>query len=154
MRRWEIRLSHAATLAVAASGIAYFWMKHLIVNDDPFSVVNHPWQPLMLALHVVTAPVLVFVTGLVLRSHMLKKLAAGERPNRRSGLSSMVTLPVMIVSGYLLQVVTNPLASRIVLVAHLASSAIFVIAYAAHQWVSFRARRQTASRAVAPRQVA
>jgi len=153
MKRWETRLSHAATIAVASTGIAYFWMKYLLENDDPFSVVNHPWQPLMLALHVIAAPVLVFVVGLIVRSHMLKKLAGGERTNRGSGLASMITLPVMILSGYLLQVVSAPLLARIVLLAHLVSSAVFVVTYAAHQLVSFRSGRPIA-RAASARRVA
>ena len=138
MKRWEAWLSHTTTITVAATGVAYFWMKYLVENLDPFSVVNHPWQSSMLSLHVVSAPVLVFVTGLIVRSHILKKLAGGARSNRRSGLVSMVALPLMIVSGYLLQVVPHPGLAEIVLVLHLGSSVIFVVTYIAHQIESVR----------------
>jgi hypothetical protein len=140
MKLWERWLFHVSTIVLAVSGVAYFVMKYFIENDDPFSVVNHPWQPLMLSLHVVAAPVLVFVTGLIVQSHIRKKLDSGGRSNRSSGLASMVSLPVMIVSGYLLQVVSSPLAAQIVLVFHIGSSVVFLVTYIAHQIGTLRLR--------------
>ncbi len=138
MKPWEIRLSHISTLLVTLSGLAYLWMKYAMETDDPFSIVNHPWQPAMLSLHVLVAPVLVFVVGLMVQSHIQKKLRSSVSSNRSSGILSMATLPVMIVSGYMLQVVTAPLLASITLGMHLVSSSIFVITYATHQVVSYR----------------
>ncbi len=138
MKPWEIWLSHISTLLVTLSGLAYFWMKYAMQTDDPFSIVNHSWQPSMLGLHVLAAPFLVFIIGLMVQSHIQKKLRSGARSNRGSGLLSMATLPVMIASGYMLQVVTAPLLASITLGAHLVSSSIFVITYATHQVVSYR----------------
>ena len=138
MKPWEIWLTRISTLLVTLSGLAYFWMKYAMQTDDPFSIVNHPWQPAMLSLHVLVAPFLVFVVGLMVQSHIQKKLRSGTSSNRSSGLLSMVTLPVMIASGYMLQVVTAPVLASITLSLHLVSSSIFVITYAAHQVVSYR----------------
>ena len=145
MKPWEIWLSHISTIVVTVSGTAYFWMKYAIETDDPFSIVNHPWQPAMLGLHVVAAPVLVFVVGMMVQSHIQKKLESGTRANRASGLVSMVTMPVMIVSGYMLQVVTSPLLANVALTLHLASSLVFALTYVAHQVISFRLSRKSAS---------
>ena len=143
MRPWEIWLSHISTFLVTVSGVAYLWMKYFMETNDPFAVVNHPWQPAMLSLHVLVAPVLVFVVGLMVQSHIQKKLRSGTNSNRSSGLASMVTLPVMIASGYMLQVVTAPLLASITLGLHLVSSSIFVITYLTHQVVSYRLARKS-----------
>ena len=138
MKPWEIWLSHISTLLVTVSGLAYLWMKYAMGTDDPFSIVNHPWQPAMLSLHVMAAPLLVFVVGLMVQSHIQKKLRGGAKSNRGSGLLSMATLPVMIASGYMLQVVTAPGLASITLGMHLVSSSLFVITYAVHQVISYR----------------
>ena len=138
MKPWETWLARISTFLVTLSGLAYFWMKYAMRTDDPFSIVNHPWQPAMLGLHVLVAPFLVFVVGLMVQSHIQKKLRSGASSNRSSGLLSMATLPVMIASGYMLQVVTAPLLATITLGMHLVSSSIFVITYATHQVVSYR----------------
>lgn len=143
MRPWEIWLSHISTFLVTVSGVAYLWMKYFMETNDPFAIVNHPWQPAMLSLHVLVAPVLVFVVGLMVQSHIQKKLRSGTNSNRSSGLASMVTLPVMIASGYMLQVVTAPLLASITLGLHLVSSSIFVITYITHQVVSYRLARKS-----------
>lgn len=138
MKRWEAWSSHVATIVVTASGLAYLWMKYAMENDDPFAVVNHPWQSAMLGLHVLAAPFLVFVIGLVANNHILKKLRGGVSTNRRSGIVSIVSLPMMIVSGYMLQVVTTAWLIQVALIAHLASSSVFVLTYGTHLVVSWR----------------
>ena len=143
MRPWEIWLSHISTLLVTVSGVAYLWMKYFMETADPFAIVNHPWQSAMLSLHVLVAPALVFVVGLMVQSHIQKKLRSGTNSNRSSGLVSMVTMPVMIASGYMLQVVTAPLLASITLGLHLVSSSIFVTTYLAHQVVSYRLARRS-----------
>ena len=142
MKPWEIWLSHVSTFLVTVSGVLYLWMKYLMETDDPFSLVNHPWQPAMLSLHVMVAPVLVFVVGLMVQSHIQKKLRSGASSNRGSGLASMVTLPVMIVSGYMLQVVTAPWVASLTLALHLLSSSVFVVTYLTHQVVSYQLSRK------------
>ena len=77
MKRWEILLFHILTIAVAVSGLMFFWMKYLMEIDDPFSIVNHPWQSGMLSVHVIVAPVLVFVTGLLGRAMGGGRFAVG-----------------------------------------------------------------------------
>jgi len=144
VKRWERGLFHASTAVVAASGVLYFWMKYVMESNDPFSIVNHPWQPGMLAAHVLAAPVLVFVTGLIADSHVRRKLRSGARSNRSSGVLSLIVLFPMIVSGYLLQVLTGPLLIRIMIVVHVGSSFFFVVTYFVHQVVSFRLRKPAA----------
>ena len=75
MRPWERRAFNLAAVAVTVTGVAYFWMKYVVRNDDPFAVVNHPWQAAMLALHVLASPPFILIFGIVLNSHIIVTLA-------------------------------------------------------------------------------
>jgi hypothetical protein len=143
MRRWERWAFNLAALAVAASGFAYFWMKYLVQPEDPFAVVNHPWQSAMLHLHVLASPPFVLVFGVILNSHIMKKLRATRIPNRRTGLTSLGTFMLMIGSGYLLQVATSEVWLQALVVLHVASSTVFTLAYGSHLVISYKlVRRQ------------
>jgi hypothetical protein len=137
MNRWETWLLHVLTAVVTITGIVYFWMKYLLETGDPFQVINHPWQPFMLKSHILVAPALIFAVGLITKSHILRKLNT-TRVNRFSGGLALFSFPCMVISGYLLQVVTDETGSRIVLVLHLVTGVLFAGAYLIHQMITFR----------------
>jgi len=141
MRRWERWTFNALSLAVAVTGFAYLWMKYAVQNDDPFAVVNHPWQTSMLGLHVVASPALILIFGIIFNSHVMKKLSATRLPNRRSGFISLGTFAAMVVSGYLLQVSSSEAWLTALVVLHVTSGAVFSIVYAAHLVISARLAR-------------
>ncbi|MCB9916482.1 MAG: hypothetical protein H6828_15245 [Planctomycetes bacterium] len=97
---WSV---HASNLAVGGTGLVYGWMRYLAVPADEFAVVNHPWQPLMQHLHVLAAPLLVFVVGLLWRDHVWRRWRAGQRSHRRSGVGLALGFAPLVLSGYLLQ---------------------------------------------------
>ena len=150
MKPWERWTFNLLTLVVAVTGFAYFWMKYLIASDDPFAIVNHPWQGAMLALHVLAAPGMLLMFGILLNSHIMKKIGATRVPNRRSGLVSFATFFLMSISGYLLQVVTGEQALRLMLGVHLASGAIFSLVYVGHLAISVRLARAQVARRMQP----
>lgn len=141
MSRWESWVSHISTVIVTVSGVIYLWMEYFMKTDDPFALVNHPWQPTMLGIHVIAAPMLTFVLGLFINSHIRKKLASRIRSNRISGLAALFTFPAMIVSGYVLQISTSELLSKVSLVMHLTASGVFALTYLIHQVISIRLNR-------------
>ena len=106
MTRWKKSSFSALAMTVSLSGGAYGWMKYLLTTDDPFAVVNHPLQPLMLHLHVASAPAFLVLFGILLDSHVAERIGR-DLPNRGSGLLSFGTILVMSVSGYALQIVTG-----------------------------------------------
>ena len=142
MRPWERRAFNLLALVVAATGFAYFWMKYLLQTDDPFAVVNHPWQPLMLTLHLLTSPPLVLMFGIILNSHVMKQLRVQRTANRTSGLLSFGTFATMVLSGYLLQVTTDQWWLQALVAVHVGSGAVFTVAYAVHLVVSTRLLRK------------
>jgi hypothetical protein len=107
-------------------------MKYAMKSDDPFAVANHPLQPWMLSAHVVAAPFLVFAFGWIFSDHIWPKLIQPGGPNRPSGLWAMAMIVPMTLSGYFLQTTTNEVILRAMSIAHWATSALFVAAYAGH----------------------
>ena len=141
MRRWERWSFNGLNVAVTATGVAYFYMKYLLRTDDPFALINHAWQPSMLALHVVSAPCLILFFGIVLRSHIFQKLTSTQHVDRRTGWVSLLSFSGMALSGYLLQVASNPAWLGALVVLHVATSLVFVVGYCAHLIIGWRQAR-------------
>lgn len=141
MKRWERWTFNGLSLVIAATGFAYFWMKYFIAQQDPFAVVNHPWQTAMLNLHLVASPMLILIFGIVFNSHVMKKLRVPRLPNRRSGYVSLGTFAAMVSSGYLLQIASSEAWLQALVIVHVASGTLFTVVYGAHLVVSVRLAR-------------
>ena len=138
MKQWERWSFNGLNIVVAITGLAYLYMKYVLPSDDPFAVVNHPWQSSMLSLHVVVAPFVILLFGIVLRSHIIKKLISNSRPDRRTGWISLISFSTMALSGYLLQVATSFAWLNALVVFHIATSIVFIIGYGAHLVIGWR----------------
>ena len=68
--------------------------------------IHHPLQPLVLKLHVLSAPVLVFALGVVYTRHVVRQWRSGRSAGRSSGVGIVSTLLPMVLSGYLIQTVS------------------------------------------------
>ncbi len=141
MKWWEQWAFNALHGVVAVTGIGYFYMKHLVTAVDPFAVINHPWQPAMLSVHVLAAPLFIAFFGMLFRSHTLKKLTSPNAGNRRSGWMSLLSFSAMALSGYLLQVASSPGLLTVMVWAHVATSVIFVAGYSLHLFIGWRLGR-------------
>ena len=153
MKRWERWTFNGLTATVAVTGFVYFWMKYFVESSDPFAVINHPWQTVMLNLHVIASPFFVLIFGIIFNSHVMKKLKATRLPNRRSGYVSLAMFAVMVFSGYLLQVAANEQWLRALVAIHVTSSTVFTLVYAAHLIISAKLAR-VRPQAAAVREVA
>lgn len=122
---------HASVALLTATGALYAWMKYFMRPADEFAVVNHPLQPHMLSAHVVIAPIGVFAFGWIFANHIWPSFV-NRRPNRASGIAAMSLIAPMVLSGYLLQIATADSTRRAMAIAHWLTSAIFLLAYAAH----------------------
>jgi uncharacterized membrane protein YidH (DUF202 family) len=123
---------HASIALTTLTGVVFAAMKYFMKSPDEFAVANHPWQPHMLAAHVVIAPVLVFILGWTFSNHMLPKFRFGDDTRRKSGIVSMSLIAPMALSAYLLQIATNESLRNAMAIAHWVTSGVFVIAYAIH----------------------
>lgn len=132
MNRWEAWAIRAGFGLASASGILYGVMKYFLTNPDPDSRVGHPWQPALLAAHILAAPAAVFGMGLLLRGHVLPRLRRGEREGRVTGLTLLgIGLPVVL-SGYLVQVFTGEAARKATGWLHAAVGLVFALTFLLH----------------------
>lgn len=138
MKRWERWAFNLLSLVVAITGFLYWWMKYVLRSEDPFAVVNHPWQTSVLNLHLLASPSFILVFGIILNSHIMRKLRAGRSPNRTSGLLSLGTFATMVISGYLLQVSSREVWLHTFVALHVTSGVLFSLAYGVHLIINTR----------------
>lgn len=148
--RWSIWLTTAGTLI---TGVAYWWMKDLLPSTDPWAVINHPLQPWALKAHILIAPFMVFSVGLITSRHIWRHYRLGVKKGRRSGLLAALSFGVLVVSGYVLQVVTAETLLRALGWIHLGLGVIYSVAVAAH-WPATRGRQRSEEAPVAVRRPA
>jgi hypothetical protein len=140
LNRGERVLLYVANVAVGLTGVIYAWMRYLVSPADEWAVVNHPWQPQLQHLHVLTAPLLVFAVGVILSGHILSKLLNGRRA-RISGIVLMMLFLPMAASGYLLQVAVTPALRQLWIVVHVGASLLWIALFLVHLVSSVVARR-------------
>jgi uncharacterized membrane protein YgdD (TMEM256/DUF423 family) len=136
----ERRLFAAAAVLTLATGLAYGWMKYLLRGSDPYAVVHHPLQPLMLKLHILVAPVLVFALGVLAVRHIGPQLANGIVAARRSGVLTTAVAAPMVLTGYLIQVLSDERWLRWVGWGHILLGVVFGGAFLAHRLAARRWR--------------
>jgi hypothetical protein len=142
MKRWEAWSVHGSTILVGITGLVYAWMRYLLEPVDPYAVVNHPLQPQAQHLHVLVAPLLVFAAGLIWKNHVWSHFTKGVPQARRTGVSLILTLAPMVVSGYLIQTTITEGWRTTWIVVHCATSAIWLVVYGAHAVAATRRRLQ------------
>ncbi len=128
----EARLNHCANLIVGGTGLVYAWTLYFAESDDEFSLLNHPWQDDVQALHLVTAPLLIFSAATLWKQHIWARMVSGQNKRRRTGLILTSTLFPMIFSGYLLQVAIDPTWRKVWMWVHLIASALWLVGALVH----------------------
>lgn len=142
MTRFEKFSVWSTSLLVAATGIVYGWMKYLVPPGDPFSVINHPLQPLFLKLHILVAPLFLFAIGMVAVRHIWRHFRSGTRRARRTGITAGLSLVPMVATGYLIQVLTGEGLLLAMVVSHVALGLLYLLGFLAHGWVLSRKARR------------
>jgi len=141
IRRFELWFLSLATLAAGLTGLVLFYMKEWLEPVDPFSAVNHPWQPLVLKAHLVAVPLLVFAVGLIFSSHAAERYRTGRRTGRRSGAGLLVLFAPLVLSGVGVQILTNEAWQRGAVWLHLATGVGYLLFFLVHR---LRGRQRTA----------
>jgi Na+/proline symporter len=132
MKRWEAWINHVGWSLTAVSGVLYGVFKYFVANPDPDSRIAHPWQPTLLAVHVLAAPIAIFGFGLLFQRHALVRFFSGQAERRRTGaVMTLLAIPLAL-SGYVLQVLTGDAARRWTGWVHAAVGLVYAIGYAMH----------------------
>ena len=133
MSRFERWAVWTTSLLTAATGLLYVGMKYGLEPREPWAVINHPLQPVVLKAHILVSPLLLFAIGLVATRHVWRHWRSGMVRARRSGVLTMVATAPMALSGYLIQVVTAaPLLAAAQWI-HIATGVAFAAGLALHQ---------------------
>jgi hypothetical protein len=143
MTRFERWAVWSTSIATVLTGLVYLWMKYLLVNDDPFAVVNHPLQPLVLKVHIVVAPLLTFAIGLVALRHIWRHVSTGVRRGRRTGLTMVVAVAPMILTGYLIQAITQEGLLTAMAYSHIGLGIVYAVGLLAHHFAAGGAGRHS-----------
>ena len=130
LERWLLWISGGIT---TVTGLIYAWMKYLLQAPDPYSVVNHPLQPLVLKLHIVVAPFLVFALGAFTVRHVWPQVVSDHPVARRSGLTTAWVAGPMVLTGYLIQVFTDERWLLVVAWGHMGLGTLFVAGFVVHR---------------------
>ena len=135
--RWGVWVTSAIT---AITGVGLLWTKYFMEATDPWAAVNSPLQPWLLKSHVVAAPLLVFAIGLITTRHIWKHFRTRVRMGRRTGLTTGLVLFPMIVSGYLIQVITGRDWLVAIVIVHILTGLVYAAGLGLHQ-LAIRSRR-------------
>lgn len=146
--KWSVWSTSALT---ALTGIGYFVTKYLLSSPDPYAVVNHPAQPWFLKAHVLVSPLLLFALGTIAVGHVWEHYVTGVQASRRTALLTALAVVPMVITGYLIQVLTGEGWIRAMAISHIVFGGLYGIGLAAHTWIIRRANGDAAKRAGARR---
>lgn len=138
--RFHRRFLYLTTLLAMVSGVAYFCMKRFLTPADPWAAINHPLEPWMLKIHILSAPLMLFAVGLITTQHIWRSLRSKLPTGRASGLVFTVAFVPLALGGYSIQIVTQPLALEVLAWSHLALGLACTVALVLHRRV-LRPRR-------------
>lgn len=131
LERWSL---HIAALLTGLTGLLYGWLRYFGQRVGEFGLEPHPLQALLQHLHVIASPLLVFALGMVVRGHVVPMWRSGRAAGRASGIALALILAPMVISGYLVQVVTDPMARVASAWVHGLTSLLFLAGYGTHLW--------------------
>lgn len=134
MSRFQKILLWVTSGLTGATGGIYFVMDRMMEPVGPWAVVNHPLQPWVLKLHIVVAPALIFSIGLIATEHIWKHYQGRVHRARRTGLATMWMIAPMVVTGYLIQSITQQTLLSTIAWAHIVTGVIYLLGIGLHQW--------------------
>lgn len=135
--RWSVWVT---SLLTVITGVGLLWTKYFVQASDPWAVVNSPLQPWLLRTHLIVSPLLVFAIGLITTRHIWRHFRTSVSLGRRSGVTTGLVVFPMIVSGYLIQVLTGRGWLAAMVIVHIATGLVYGAGLTLHQ-VAIRARR-------------
>lgn len=138
MTAFEKNAVWSTTAATAVTGIGLWVTKYMAESSDPWAVINHPLQPWFLKIHILVAPLMIFAVGMITMRHIWAHLKSGLPRARKSGLSALYIGVPMVVSGYLIQTVTQTGLLTALAYVHIVTGLAFCVGFALHQVAATR----------------
>jgi len=140
MNRFQRLLLLWSAALTAGTGVVYWYMDTMLEPVSEWAAVNHPLQPWVLKAHIIVAPILVFAIGLITMEHIWKHYRSAVQRGRRSGLTAMWVIVPMVLSGYLIQSITQESWLTVMVWVHVGTGLLFGLGILLHWWVIRRSR--------------
>jgi hypothetical protein len=116
-------------------GNRFKWLMRTLLMKD---------QPLVLKLHILAGPVLVFAVGMTVAGHVRRHWGSASRRGRRTGYPLTFLIAPLVLSGYLLQAFTDERWLQVLGYVHLGLGLLFIGWFAGHRAAAaVRSRRRT-----------
>ena len=127
---------HLSTIVLTATGMLLVWMVLLEelpeITDEGFFAVEHPGQGIATNLHILTGPALLFLVGMIWISHVWTRIRNNDPARRRTGLALTWLFPLLIISGYGLQVTAGETLREVLGWSHGLAGIGFAVVYGVH----------------------
>lgn len=138
MLRLNYKFTHLAAYCTLLHGCIYGVYKYFFQIETEYGIRPHPQQEIWQTIHILLSPLLIFAFGLLWQNHIVKMYEKALM-KRKSGISLVITMLVMIFSGYLVQVVYQPDWQKYSAYLHIGISLVFGFAYIIHHFLGRRA---------------
>ncbi|MBT7610810.1 MAG: hypothetical protein HN576_13700 [Bacteriovoracaceae bacterium] len=122
------------SLCLAAfSGILIFALKKWGHVEGAFGREANPFLVYTKAAHYFVTPILVFLIGTITHGHIKKYYESGMKKNRRTGLSNIITIIILVITGQSLLIIGSKDVKYFVEIIHLGTGSFFVFMAFYHQ---------------------
>ena len=128
--RWNLWIT---SLLVILTGGGLAAVKYLMEPTEPWAVINHALQPWLLKAHIVVSPLMVFAVGIITLRHIWHHYRSGQSRGRYSGIATAAVTVPMILTGYLIQVITDVGWLKAMAVGHIVLGTVYALGLSAHQ---------------------
>lgn len=128
----EKALVHIATYTLIITSLFYFLIKYFFYTQGEWGEQQHFLSPYLQKLHILLSPIFLFIMGSFFKEHVLKRIVSGVHQLRFSGICLTIFLFLLVLSGYLIQIVTEVFTRDVVSYFHLVISGIWLSFYIYH----------------------
>lgn len=143
MSFWEKFSVVTSVCLMLLSGVTYLVTKYGLEKEDPFSVINHPLEPVALKIHILLGPLLIFLFGVLFQSHMRGRFKPNFQSARGGGLLTAILFVLTASSGYLLQILDQWVFREIFFYLHVIGGLSFGLTFGFHSYQLVRRIRKT-----------
>lgn len=118
------------------SGIIFLYFRDIYITKELFTLINHSMQPVMLKVHIIVSSIVVFFLGAIFAIHAVPYFLKSKK-RRILGIMLMLFALTMSLTGYILQVLSDPSFLSLLGWIHLALGVLFVVLLPIHQFNLF-----------------
>ena len=137
MTKTEARTFNFINLFIIITSIVYFIYKYFFKITTDYGVRPHQLTGTWLNVHILSVPFLIFIVSYIFKDHALAKIKSQITLRQVSGWSLLTLFPLMVLSGYLLQMGVRPEINDWIAYIHIAFSLLWTIISLWHMRLRF-----------------